>query len=232
MKFVQSDDSAFPVRQHCAAASIKLHNTKRPARPSPAYELHVFVDPHAAPPALPAHSSTKRPRTPLLTPPWPQTSSARPRISYSAPFHSSPTETPCPDTPPESVRPRHQTRQGANHTAYLGTTLSSSPLRASNASRHRLAHRHHLQPPLRPIWRRSLPCCAENVRNSSVSSAARTAPLVSCPAPHRLVLRPFVGFAATHQLRRGCHSRWAGPRSSRCACSPSVVSWRRRRAGI
>lgn len=100
MKFVQSDDSAFPVRQHCAAASIKLHNTKRPARPSPAYELHVFVDPHAAPPALPAHSSTKRPRTPLLTPPWPQTSSARPRISYSAPFHSSPTETPCPDTTP------------------------------------------------------------------------------------------------------------------------------------
>jgi len=55
---------------------------------------------------------------------------------------------------------------------HLGTTRSSSPFLASNASRQRLTQRHHLQPPLRPIERRSFPREAEKLRNSSVTSAA------------------------------------------------------------
>lgn len=55
---------------------------------------------------------------------------------------------------------------------YLGTILSPSLPRASNASFQRDTQRHHLQPPLSPIWRRSLPRSAENLRNSSVTSAA------------------------------------------------------------
>lgn len=57
----------------------------------------------------------------------------------------------------------------------FGTIFSPSFSRgtASNASSHRLAQRHHLQPPLiPPMLRKSLPWRAVKSRNSSVTSAA------------------------------------------------------------
>ena len=56
---------------------------------------------------------------------------------------------------------------------YLGTTGSFSSFAASIASFHLVVHRHHLQPPVRPIVRRSLPREAENSRNSSVTTAGK-----------------------------------------------------------
>ena len=59
---------------------------------------------------------------------------------------------------------------------YLGTSLPaccSSPFAASNASRHRVTQRHHLQPPVSPIERRLFPRWALKSRNSSVSCAVR-----------------------------------------------------------
>jgi hypothetical protein len=51
----------------------------------------------------------------------------------------------------------------------LGTFLSLSLVRASNASFHRFTHKHHLQPSVRPTERRSLPRDALKSRNSLVT---------------------------------------------------------------
>lgn len=58
-------------------------------------------------------------------------------------------------------------------TTYLGTTGSLSSFLASIASFQRDVQRHHLQPPVRPMVRRSLPREAEKSRNSSVTTAER-----------------------------------------------------------
>jgi hypothetical protein len=47
--------------------------------------------------------------------------------------------------------------------------LSSSPVLASNASFHLFTHKHHLQPSVRPAWRKSLPRAALKSRNSLVT---------------------------------------------------------------
>ena len=59
----------------------------------------------------------------------------------------------------------------STYETYFGTIVSLSLLRASKASFQRLAHRHHLQPPLRPMVRRSFPRAALNERKSSVTMA-------------------------------------------------------------
>ena len=55
--------------------------------------------------------------------------------------------------------------------AYFGTTGSESDLRAFRASFHLAAHRHHLQPAVRPAARRLFPRDDVKSRNSSVTTA-------------------------------------------------------------
>lgn len=90
---------------------------------------------------------------------------------------------------------------------YFGTTLSSRPLPARNASFQRPTQRHHLQPPVSPTDRKSLPLVAEKSKNSSVTIAV--IPIVS-----ELALEGASALAEEwshpYQQRCGSQNHWEG----------------------
>jgi hypothetical protein len=112
-----------------------------------------------------------------------------------------------------------------NAFAHLGTTSSPSSLAARNASLHLLAQRHHLQPAVRPAWRRSLPREAVKSRNLSDTTAAAD----SCRQIGITLCRKWrsEGYcwlrctaareALTHQRRSDFRCLRGGLRRSRCA---------------